>query len=48
MKESILNKDKIWNRIKKYIYLLIFLIVLLFVLIFILIGLNIKIINKIN
>jgi hypothetical protein len=42
MESEILKKDKIWNRIKKYIYLIILLFVLLLILITILLVMSLR------
>jgi hypothetical protein len=46
--KEFLNKDLIWIRIKKYIYLLLFFITILVVLLFLLIYLVIKIYINLN
>jgi hypothetical protein len=45
---SILNKDKIWSRIKNYIYLILALITLLFVLILVILIVNTLIYLKLS
>jgi hypothetical protein len=45
---SILNKDKVWNRIKKYIYFIVFLFVILFILISISVILHLKVLSTIS
>jgi polyferredoxin len=45
MDKAILNKDKLWNKIKKYLYYIIFLLSLLIVLLFYLVNLNKEVIN---
>jgi hypothetical protein len=45
---NIINKDRVWNRIKKFIYIILVLIILLFILISILLFLNIVIFMKLN
>jgi len=45
MDKAILSKDKLWNKIKKYLYYIIFLLSLLIILLFYLVNLNKEIIN---
>ena len=45
MDSSLLNKDKLWNKLKKYLYYIIFLLTLLIVCLLYLINLNKQIIN---
>ena len=45
---NILNKDKVWNRLKNYIYILLFLIIVLIFLIIVLMVMNYLILNKIK
>jgi hypothetical protein len=42
MDESLLSKDKIWNRIKKYFYITIFLFVILFLMVVFLIIITLR------
>jgi|LauGreDrversion4_2_1035121.scaffolds.fasta_scaffold1946237_2 hypothetical protein len=45
---SILNKDKVWNRIKKFIYFIVFLFIILFVMVFILIVITLQLQAKLS
>ena len=45
---NILNKDKVWNRLKNYIYILLFLIIVLIFIIIVLMVMNYFILNKIK
>jgi len=45
MDKVILNKDKLWNKLKKYLYYIIFLLSLLIILLFYLVYLNKEVIN---
>jgi len=46
--KSIIGKDKIWRRVKKYIALLLFFVTVLVLLLFSLLFLNFKIYFKLN
>ena len=46
--ENLLSRDKVWNRIKMYIYLIVALFILLIILIIILLIVSILTLNKIN
>ena len=46
--ENLLSRDKIWNRIKMYIYLIVALFILLIILIIILLSVSILTLNKMN
>ena len=45
---TLLDKDKVWTRIKKYIYIIIFLFIILLILLILLLTLNFIIYSKIN
>jgi hypothetical protein len=47
-KDSILNRDKLWTKIRKYIYYIIFLLSLLIILLFYLVVLNQQLIMKVS
>jgi hypothetical protein len=47
-KYNILNRDKLWNKIKRYIYYIIILLSLLIILLFYLVVLNQKLITKVS
>ena len=44
--DNLLNKDKLWNKVKKYLYYIIFLLTLLIVLLFYLVILNKQILKS--
>jgi hypothetical protein len=46
--ENLLNRDKVWNRIKMYIYIIVALFILLIILLIILLTVSILTLNKIN
>jgi hypothetical protein len=46
--DNILNKDRVWNKIKNYIYLIVFLFSLIIVLISIILIINCFILYKLN
>ena len=47
-KTNLLNKDRIWIKIKNYIYLIIFLIVFLIIILIITLSLNLSIFIKLK
>lgn len=48
MVNSILEKDKFWSKVKRYIYILVLLLILLIILILISLFLNFTILSKIK
>jgi hypothetical protein len=48
MANSILQKDKFWNKIKGYVYILVLLIILLIILILISIFLSFNVLHRLN
>ncbi len=48
MTPELLNRDKIWNHIKKYFYIFIFLLILLIILLLVILGFNIMIFMQLN
>jgi hypothetical protein len=44
--DNLLNKDKLWNKVKKYLYYIIFLLTLLIFLLFYLVILNKQILKS--
>ena len=48
MECDLINKDKIWNRVKRYIYLLLFLITFFIVLLIVILYLLVRILNALR
>lgn len=46
--DNILNKDRVWNKIKNYIYLIVFLFTLIIILISVILIINCFILYKLN
>lgn len=48
MDENLLNRDRVWNRIKWYIFLVLFLFVLVILMLLVLITSNFMILSRLN